>query len=751
MVHWLEAVGWTLALNLPIAGGAYLAARRGFGQPAGLPAALAAAVLAWAWITAGLLILGPMGVATRGPLLGWSVVGLGVGVGLSRLRRDDDAPAPDDGWRWEGMAAIALTLWPAAIMGFRTLFLPVKVMSDGPIYHLWFAARWWQEGRLFLVAAPFGESVATYFPCGGDLWFWWLMIGEGGGNLAKVGQLPFLLLASLAVFALARRLGAGVNAAAVATAWYATMTPSIVFTVEPNVDTMFVAGYVLAVYFFVRHGLGDGAAALALGSIAAGLCWGTKPSGLVFVPPLIALAGMLVVRRAGSWKGTVAHLAVLAMGPVLMAGYWYAGNWVRSGNPLYPLQVDLFGRTILTGWHGRAVMSESPYFIDPRDTNAMVDMLLQVFEPRQFPLWLASITGAWAIGRRRDAAPDTGRWIAGVACLAVLNIAIYWLAIPYRTQQRFLFHSVAIAAVPLAALLDRARWLQWLGVGLLAVHTVTPMAWPWAGANEHGSIPWDRSEWVPNALPAPVLLPWTPSDWSENLRAAEASGLNAYLQLFAPVVLGVLAAVVGWSTVRWARREGRGRAVGWAASVALMLGLGGACAFPWGVSPAFRFYPVFQDYIRGWLALESVAGDAGANVAYSGTNLPYYLLGTGLRNHVRYVNVDAHRGWLLHDYHRLAVEEGRPNWPDPRPGWDRERAEFGAWLGNLEADRIHLVVVARHNAGEDWPVEKTWAESHPDRFTPVYGAAEQDPLFRIYRLPRQKVSRISTDGAAAGH
>ena len=46
----------------------------------------------------------------------------------------------------------------------RSLLLAVKVVSDGPIYHLYFAARWWKAGRLILVAAPFGENAATYFP-----------------------------------------------------------------------------------------------------------------------------------------------------------------------------------------------------------------------------------------------------------------------------------------------------------------------------------------------------------------------------------------------------------------------------------------------------------------------------------------------------------------------------------------------------------------------------------------------------------
>ena len=94
-------------------------------------------------------------------------------------------------------------------VGAESLLWPVKVMTDGPIYHLYFAARWWKSGRLDLIAAPFGENAATYFPAVGDLWFTWLMIGWGGDRLAKVGQAPFLVLAGLTAFALCRRLGRG--------------------------------------------------------------------------------------------------------------------------------------------------------------------------------------------------------------------------------------------------------------------------------------------------------------------------------------------------------------------------------------------------------------------------------------------------------------------------------------------------------------------------------------------------------------
>jgi hypothetical protein len=193
------------------------------------------------------------------------------------------------------------------------------------------------------------------------------------------------------------------------------------------------------------------------------------------------------------------------------------------------------------------------------------------------------------------------------------------------------------------------------------------------------------------------------------------------------------------------------------------LGLG--CAEAWGRSfePMFRFYPPFRDFYAGWRAFDVACGPPGARVAYAGTNIPYYLLGQGLRNEVRYVNVDGHRDWLLHDYHREARARGQGSWPNSRPGWDRVRPDYWAWLDNLDAERTQLLVVTRvnpaegaHNVAdtEGFPIERRWADSHPERFVRLYGQDERDPWFRLYRVIRRRSQDLSgprTDSMAGPH
>ena len=720
---------WTLLLNGPIGVGAYRAAGRGFRQPSGLPRVLTASVLAWAWLTIGMETLGSLGWIGRGPLLAWSLIGLGLGLISGRRREEAAMPSPPIDRGASATIGLGMVVWSGTILAVSSLLLPVKVVSDGPIYHLLFAVRWWKEGTLSLIPTPFGENAAPYFPAVGDLWLTWLTVGWGGDRPARLGQVPFLVLAALAVVALSRRLGAGLGASTLAACWFVTSTPLFLFSFEPNVDTIFVAGYLMAAYFGLRYALRDGGAeTLILAGLASGGAFGTKAPGIVFVIPFLSLMALVILARAETWPRRFSQLILLGLATAAMPGYFLGRNAWLTGNPLYPLHVEAFGRTWLAGWYGPEVMRLSKYFIPSADWRAAVDTLLALLDPRMAIAWLAALLGAWAIGRTGS---KDRRWGWAAAGLALFNIALFWALVPYRTQQRFLFHAAGLAAVPLALLFDRSAILRALSVVLLALHLTTGQGWPVAEAGD--PIPWDLSAQVPNSVHPPLTFPISrPApgvmDWSMTFR------------LIGPkLLIGLGAFLTAWAIRRAiASPTSKRKSLAFGATVG-HLGLAMVLLFPWGLSESQRFYPFFPDYAEGWRRLEVLATPGGSRIAYAGTNLPYYLMGTGLRNEVRSVNVDRHRGWLLHDYHREAIRRGEPTWPLPRPGWDRVEPDYPSWLANLEAEGIELLVVAKadpregpHNIAdrEGFPVERRWADAHPEVFTPLY----LDPLFRLYRF-----------------
>jgi hypothetical protein len=722
--------------------GGWWAAGHGFRQPDGLPRALGAAVLAWAWATVGALALGLSGALARGPLLGWAAAGLTLG-GLVRVLapRPPATPAtPREPLDGAAMVGLALVLWAIAFTAIPSWLMPEKAISDAPIYHLYFAARWWKSGRLSIIPAPFGDTAVSYLPAGGEVLFAALMALADSDILARAVPFLFLILGATAAFAIARRLGAGASASLLAVGLFVTTVPTLFLSFVGDVDVIFVAGYLAAAYFFLGYARRDGGAGtLTLGAMAAGGAWGTKAIGTVFVPPLLVGAAVAVLVRGGPRRAWLGHLLLLTLSPWLMAGYWFIRNAGLMGNPLYPLQLSAFGRVWLPGWFEPSAMRHSPFYIQPGELWVLVDTLLNFVDPRLAPLWAAGLLAAWAPRRGR---PDGGRWAGVVAALAVANIVFYWV-IPYRSQIRFLLPAIGLATAPLACLLDRARWLRWTAAGLLALHLVTPPVWPVVPLGQE--MKWGFSGVLVSLTNGPIPAIPTPAQW-QAVKHSPTMLLIVGIPLTSALL--TLLAFRDWASVRRDRSLRRGLRVAIAATAMVAL----PCV--WTRTQAGESWAGFPPaaLARAWNRLDRFAGPGRARVAYAGTNLVYYLMGRGQRHDVVYVNIDAHRDWRLHDYHREAIARGTPNWPDPRPGWDRLHPDYGAWLTNLAAERVDFLFVARPEPNDGrfniadrqgYPIERVWADAHPEAFTLVYGPADREPVARIYRVHPPDIPRAS--------
>ena len=295
-----------------------------------------------------------------------------------------------------------------------------------------------------------------------------------------------------------------------ATCWFITSTPLFIFTFEANVDSIFVAAYLIAVYFFVSFLTSDdGIPALLLGSLAAGLALGTKPVGVVFIPPLLLLAlGAAAVRTRSLWRALVPGVVMLAC-VVVPSGFWYVRNIVLTGNPLYPLRVAIFGSTIFQGCYGREAMQFSPYYLPPAACAHLSTLFWPCSTRDLSPSGLPRLQASGRFDQTAGTRPTGG---SGQCRPCALNVALWWICIPYRTQQRFFLQAVGLAAVPLARLLDRNVWLGRCATALLALHLLTPQPWPLALRQD--DIPWDMSPIIPNLVPAPLRL----------LRLVERSG-----------------------------------------------------------------------------------------------------------------------------------------------------------------------------------------------------------------------------------
>ena len=759
MTIYLGDLAWFVTLQGLLALAGAMASRFFIPQEDQLKRGIAGGLLCWTWVTLGMQLLGIAGLIARGPMILWTLLGLGLASMLARTRAneaDSQNPSnsvsglPGSGQSGERLFISFLLVWVALILGPRSFLNAVKVVSDGPIYHMYFATRWWQEGRIFWIPTPFGESAATYFPANGDLWFTWLVASWGGDRFARIGQVPFLISSCTVVYALGRQLRCSKVGAYLAAAWVATLYPLALFSFEPNVDTIFIAGYLTSVYFITGYIRGEsGWKSLVLGGLSAGLAFGTKPTAIVFVPPWLLIASVLILKKRESghrfWKLLGFWGAFL-----LPSGFWMLRNGLATANPWYPLHLELFGRVLLKGWFTTDSMKHSPYYIPMSEWRAFVDIMIAVLDPRLTPIWLAVVCSLGFLWKYRSSETESPRsaalWIGMLGCL---NLAIYWVIIPYRSQQRFMLHGLALLAIPLARLFDQKPWFRRIGIGFLAVHILTPYNWPFYPADIQP--PWSFEKMIPTISVALVQIPLNWNEWS--LLIQNPGNLESRMDrnfTLLRLALGLIAFTIALTSVY----PYRSRVKALLATISVSgTAIAGACWLTLQVmGTALVAYPGFH-YYQAWTFLESIAPPSGVNIAYAGTNLPYYLQGRDLRNHVTYVNIDENPDWLLHQYHTTAELRGDPVlWDTPRPGWDRIHANYPPWLETLKRRKVRYLFVARSNPDEGpfncvdaelFPIERTWADQHPDHFTLIYGGNIPDPRTQARTDGQVRIYRIS--------
>ncbi len=740
-----------LLLNGAVFGGAALVARHGLGLRGWLENLLGASLVGWVAIVVGLEALGRFGLIRLGPAACLASLVLIAGICFWRRGRGGEdvqqvaelaasscGTTPARGLGAAGsfvehaslVVAASLAAWAMIDILIGNLCSPVLPVSDAPIYHLYFAVRWWQSGVLELVPTPFGESAAPYFPANGDVWFTWLIVPLSSELLAKVGQWPFLPLAMASIYGLARQLDVRPAAAAFPAILWGTCTLPLLHSGFADVDLIMAAWILTGTWFLVRFKRAGCVADLVCCGLACGAALGTKYIAMLFVPWLVFPAAIFAWRAPQRWW----KLATLSICVALPAAYWFARNAALTGNPLYPLHVELFGVPVFGGWYRRETLFTSQYHILVSDGRSLVNILLRGLDPLLLPVWCAGVCAAVAAVRRR-------RWLASLlVALACLHVVLFWFVNPYQTQDRFLFVAFALLAVPLAIVLNRWPLLAAPFVLILTTHLFV---------GPRGVVDFLKSVSTidltdphrPPLLPAPISIGRLP---------ARGSPLRPpFVAKF--VLLGAvsLAGLAAWSAPRGRRPR---VLVACLASGLIVAGAAFRANVSLSLLPAgpLRFVPYFPavGYTNGWLVLNEMSRRP-LRVAYAGTNLPFYLFGRGLTNQVRYVNINEHAEFCMHDYHALFASRGEPLARSATPDWDRRDADEHAWLDNLAAARIDVLFVGLTNrAGgthnfydfEGFPIERTWADSHPEIFTLLHADA-RTRIYAVRSAPRSAGSR----------
>jgi len=380
-------------------------------------------------------------------------------------------------------AGVLIVVLIALGLGMADLVVHPTRNFDSLAYHLPVMARWVDAGRLE-VFAELGQ-VALY-PSHWELLSTLVVLPVGQDLLVSLPNLLAWLQLGLAIFVLARRLGARADASALA-AGLVLLMPSVLSRLDAvQPDIALAACFVTALAFALRVPDEGRGLDLLIVILAVGMLPGLKLSGPVFV---LMLVPALVLGPQMRWSGLSAvreRLRAPGLTPVQFAAAvtlalglglaWYLRNFISLGNPFGDLEISLLGWTLFDGSISgedlrRGSLANVFRWSNADDWSVLGGTLWKWLGAGAALLVVTALAGA----RKRVC------WYVGL--LLLLCVALYWRT-PYSADNgthgwqvtpwievglRYGFPALALLGVLGAVGMSRSVWLERAALLLLVV------------------------------------------------------------------------------------------------------------------------------------------------------------------------------------------------------------------------------------------------------------------------------------------
>jgi hypothetical protein len=411
--------------------------------------------------------LGVLGLLTPANLTWGGIFAAAALVIVSRLGTTGSKTEPADPSKKQGRWLAIFILFFAVAYVFAYLIysrdLPV-LETDALAYHLPVAMEWLRSGRLSIVQTWYWNPTNTYSPMGAEAFIAWLIAPMGSDIFARYVQAPALLMLLLAMYRIARTLGASPRISAVVAA--ATVLSRSMFSQAGILkDDLFVAALLLTAAAALADvpeakRAGDRLSPWRVG-IAAGLLLATKYPALIALPLLLLVIGPAV----RFWNKTQKAVAVAI--PMVLAGPWFVRNAIGFGNPLYPVIIKV------AGWHlfnGLFATEPDPAMRTPAGFGRMMS---GGYFGTPTALLLAVVI-LWAIGFFGERSGNPARFFAGAG--AIGGAIFFAIASPYPEVRYFLPFLLLFYAGATKGLIALGRWPIVQGIvacGFLALATCT--------------------------------------------------------------------------------------------------------------------------------------------------------------------------------------------------------------------------------------------------------------------------------------
>ncbi|MFH0738958.1 MAG: hypothetical protein V2A59_03760 [Candidatus Omnitrophota bacterium] len=572
----------------------------------------------------------------------------------------------------------------AVLVGFGLVKFFINLVNppfgwDDLNYHFTFPVEWLKHGNLNNPITIFDDPSPSYYPINGSLLFFWLILPLKNVFLADLGQLPFFILAVLAAYGLARKMGLNKEL---------SFSAAGLFFLVPNffkqlkiayIDVMVAALFLIALNYLFLLRKEFSLRNILIYSMGLGLLLGTKTIALPYSLLLFAPFVYYVAKNLNK-----AYLLLISLVAIIsLGGFTYIRNFLEVGNPLYPLNLKVMGIDIFKGAIDNSIYAahfkqedfalSKLLFHEGLGAGALIFIFPAVF--LSLPL---------ALLKRRK---GLHLILAYSLLLPLLIYLAYRFVIPLPNS-RYLYPLLGVGLVCgfyTARLLNIPKLIINILTGICVLASIPELA--------------RRQELVVSLVLAAALFFLLPY-------------LIKFLpRLFAPSIIVILLGLVILNN-DYIKNE-----------------------YPRYIKME-RYSGFWPDATRAWYLLNN--NTSGNNIAYAGRPVPFPLYGSSFKNNVYYVSVNSQDPAKLHyfqnsryiwsydfkDQHKNLEEQGNY----------RSGADYNIWLTNLlKRNTDYLFIYSLHQTKDiEFPLEDNWAKSNPGKFNQVFA----NNTIRIYKVLR---------------
>ena len=557
-------------------------------------------------------------------------------------------------------------------------------------YHLSFPANWIKNGNLNNPISIFGSrptsaelTALTYYPMNAELLFFWWMLPLRNAFLADVGQAVFYILGIMAVYSILRKYAIKRDTALfIGFLW--ALIPNLFKQIRmgTQIDVMCAALFLIILNNLLILNKEFKLKNAFIFGVSLGLFVGTKVLNIYWCIALLPLIFYFIINKLKKYSlRSVFSIFLLIVSMLFMFGsFSYIRTFLLTGNPLYPVTVSIFGKSIFAGIIDKDNFSK--IFV-PWNEFSIRDILFCEGLGVQFlvfilPGTIIPLLAAVFVKRKFQN-------ITEYIMLFLIPTIMFWMYffIIKAYWVRYFFPYLGMGLITCAIFLDKFKYgRKYMTVfGFICIVSS-------AAELAH------RYELVTSFIIALVLFAFLLL-FRKSMIGDLKSKLSLRKLLF--VVL-VSFGILFFLNEKYDREE-------------------------------FKRYPLlskgkeaggrFIGYAWDWL--NENTGTGGKNIAYTGRSEFYPLFGRGLKNNVMYVSIN-NKLPFVHYY------------PD---GLYRKEKDYDSWMNNLRKEKIDYLFVALPHEGNNesddfskFPIEDEWAVFHPKYFDLVFNNCQA----RIYKF-----------------